>query len=290
MSGTSLAAEQNRYGSWSAPDKQTAGFVEELRRLIDDAERARAADPHFLYDLRDLARRYDNPWQNRIFTDDFSDGNFTTNPTWTVASGNFGIGYSGLVSSVNTGTARQAQGQPQGRNDVTAEELAAIMIGRLLQKGMGQNQEQQQPAIESAASVAAEIYTRQNIPNVFALTAMVSGSGDSGGIDFAITQGTGRNGGYRLSISPGQGVTLYRLSPKGNTVIERSASTITVADGKEHLVGWSRDSAGSMAVRLDGVTLFSAVDRGYRDPFDSLSFGNRGGDYTLHTIALDGGQ
>ena len=69
------AAQQSRYsGGWGNPDRPAAGqpanpadaktakLLDELNGLVDEAERGRAADPRFLRDLRDLARRYAWPW------------------------------------------------------------------------------------------------------------------------------------------------------------------------------------------------------------------------------------
>jgi len=46
------AADETRYQTWQGDDTATAALVERLNQLIDDAERARAADPNFLADLR----------------------------------------------------------------------------------------------------------------------------------------------------------------------------------------------------------------------------------------------
>lgn len=46
------AADEPRYQTWQGDDPATAALVERLNSLIEDAERARAADPNFLADLR----------------------------------------------------------------------------------------------------------------------------------------------------------------------------------------------------------------------------------------------
>ena len=47
------AADESRYNVWQGNDPAMDVLVERLNGLIDDAERARAADPNFLIDLRD---------------------------------------------------------------------------------------------------------------------------------------------------------------------------------------------------------------------------------------------
>jgi len=72
------AAANSRYGPIGGDNGEMA---RELRGLIEEAEKARAADPRFLRDLRDLADRYDRPPLADVLFDDFSDGDFTHNPT-----------------------------------------------------------------------------------------------------------------------------------------------------------------------------------------------------------------
>lgn len=61
---TSAASAQNtRYSTWSDPSASGPGatpgvpqaFIDKLNTLIDEAETAKAADPLFLQDLRNLA-------------------------------------------------------------------------------------------------------------------------------------------------------------------------------------------------------------------------------------------
>ena len=59
-------------------------------------------------------------------------------------------------------------------------------------------------------------------------------------------------------------------------------------DKKAHRIEWTRRPDGAMAVALDGKPLFTAVDRGFTDPFDGFLMINRGGDYILKRLAVFG--
>ena len=74
-----------------AASDQGDALVEEVNDLIDAAERARAADPKFLEDLRQALEDYQGPKLVQLLHDDFRDGNFTRNPRWQEAEGEFTI-------------------------------------------------------------------------------------------------------------------------------------------------------------------------------------------------------
>ena len=52
MGAAAQVADEPRYQAWQGNDAATVALVERLNGLIDGAERARAADPNFLADLR----------------------------------------------------------------------------------------------------------------------------------------------------------------------------------------------------------------------------------------------
>jgi hypothetical protein len=74
----------------AASDRGDA-LVEEISELIEAAERARAADPEFLNELRQALEDYQGPKLEQLMHDNFSDGNFTRNPRWRAAEGEFTI-------------------------------------------------------------------------------------------------------------------------------------------------------------------------------------------------------
>ena len=296
--GTSPApAAEATYQPWNggataAP--KTQELVDELRALVDSADRARAADPRFLADLREALRRYDYPWRRLLLSDDFRDGNFTADPAWSVAAGDFTVAWGGGLASTVRDTAAAAQ-QPATQQDdrkPRAGDLAAAIIGQIL---ANQNRSSSSGSATNSppqvvAGQPAEIFLAAPITNAFALTATVTSRPmeQRGGLDLAVYQDAGRQVGYRLSYVPGGGFTLYSQTARGASVIETGGATLDLADGRDHVVELLRAPDGTMTVRLDGETLFSTVDRSFRDVFAGFTLINRGGDYMLRAIRIDG--
>ena len=296
---TAPALGAERYSSWTDPDasKQAEAsvqnLIDELNKLVTDAEKARAADPQFLRDLRDLARRYDNPWQVKLFGDDFADGDFTRSPTWTVASGRWWVekGY-GLRSE---GRAEQApaSGQEPDRN-YSGEDAAKQLLGALLNKALQpKNREQAAPAAPAAPVSAvgpASISLAQALPNAFKLRLELSSWRAEGAFEFGPYQGKDRGAGYRLVYRPGSAprLELVRFSSRGAGVVDSVRLNAGLEDRKTHVIEWSRDPFGAMTVSVDDTAVLKASDRAFRDPFDGLAVTSRGGDVMLSRIEAFG--
>ncbi len=283
------ASAQERYSPWagsetsvSADRERLQGFVDRLNALIDEGGKARAADPRFLRDLRDLARGYDRPWRKLALADDFHDGNFTADPAWTVTAGRYWVeGGWGLRSKVDP-----AATQPQQRQEKLSDRDAALaLLGTILGQAAGQGDGGGSAATGAAA---AAIHTGVRITNAFAIEIELSSWLGQGRLEFGPYQGADRGSGYRLAYTPGGALELLRVSPWGSSVIERVAGPVTLEDKKAHRIEWTRRPDGAMAVSLDGKTLFTAVDRGFTDPFDGFLMINRGGDYILRRLAVYG--
>ena len=75
----------------------TQQLVDEIKLLIEEAERAGAADPIFLQDLRSTSDRFFWPWRNVVLFDDFADGDFEFNPQWLNPGGFVSVADNGLL-------------------------------------------------------------------------------------------------------------------------------------------------------------------------------------------------
>lgn len=301
------ASAEQRYSTWNSPDSPASSvqedrvqeFVDRLNALINEGEKARAADPRFLRDLRDLSRGYHRPWRKRVLFDDFVDGDFSANPVWTVSSGRFWVERDwGLRSEAEAPAAQSSDsGQQQPEQEKVSGRKAAIAIfGAVLDKALGQKgsqQENQQGSSQtgtSAGGVVAETFTAIHsaapITNAFAIELDISSWLNKGRLEIGPYQGASRSSGYRLIYTPGGGLELLRVSSRGSSIIRRVAGPLNLEDKKPHAIEWTRRADGEMAVSVDGKELLSATDRGFTDPFDGLQITNAGGDFILKRISV----
>lgn len=273
------AAAQNKYQSWSNPDDRS--LADKLNKLINEAERSRAADPGFLRDLRDLVRNAGPSRRRQVLTDSFSDGDFNRDPVWTVNAGSYWVekGW-GLRSSVTATTEQQPR-------KMKKRDKALAILGAVLGQATGGNGG---VVTNSQPTAAAEISARASVSNAFSIEFGLSSWQPQGRFDIGPYQGAGRADGYRLSYQPGGALALLRVSGRGEDVIARAARPLALEDKKSHAIKWSRDGAGRMSVSIDGRQVITATDHNARGPFDGVSISNRGGDYIIKSISVfDGG-
>lgn len=294
-------AQQSRYSTWSDPNAssqsagsaQTANMINELRALVKEAEKARAADPNFLKDLQGLANRYDNvPSLSFSLKDDFLDGDYTKNPAWTVASGRFWVekGY-GLRSFVEAGSTSQTNNHsPSNDRKISNEELVIGILGAVLggtQKSTTQNQQSGQRQNSSNTAFGAEIFAPSRIYNAFDMKVDLSSWKTGGKVELGPYQDGARQTGYRLVYHSGQSPTL-RLERryKNSTEVLASVYQLSLEDQKIHKVRWMRDRYGKMTVDLDDKRLFSVSDTGFRDDFQGFVLKNAQGDFIMSKIEV----
>lgn len=280
--------QSDSVSNYQAPDRHRSDarmrkLLKELRGLIREARQARAANPRFLGDLRKLARRYDRPRRKRILFDNFSDGNLSHNPTWRAT------GHGIHVSSRNGLRMRHDPYRTQKTQQNSRQSSRDALIGSLLGQLTGQPA-QQQPQHRQIRSKPPGIGLAVDIPNAFLIElAFGSASGDGGRFVVGVTQGNHRLG-YRLAYNPrsNQPIELIRRGRRGSAIIDATHGRLKLEDGNLHKLQLARDRHGEMTVWVDGKVLIRTVDTAFRGKFDGIMLINRGGDYTIRSIRIDG--
>jgi hypothetical protein len=251
--------------------------IEALEALIDRAERTDAAEERFLADLRELAETYgerkstygssgysadeDQGDRRVLIEDDFADGDFTQNPRWTVAAGEFSVGSDGLRSQVR---------EQRASTDNAGEAIAGALLGALTGAG--------------TPRAYAAIHNGTDVPNAFDIALSVTAEGD-GRFDFGPYQGTG-DAGYRVAFTPGASpvVQLLKATEGRIAVIE----TYEGALDPNVEFRWTRDENGRMVVSANEETLFEISDRSFRDSFQGFMMLNGGGEFTVERVEVRG--
>ena len=291
---TVALAQTPKYSTWSDPSQPSAQsssnadvteFADKLNKLIDEAEKARAADPMFLKDLRDLANSYAAPTRRIIFSDTFEDGNYTQGPAWNVASGAYFIesGWGLRNKILETGQTTQNEQKVD-----TGEDLAIALLGSILQQATGAQQQQQAAAQTQNKTKENLITSSLRISNSFAMSMEVSSWVANGHFEAGVFQGSNASTGYRMVYQSGQPLQLVKVGSKGRTVIAQSNAALSIEDKKFHAIEWSRAPGGQMVVSVDGIEMIRATDRSFSDAFDGVRLSDQGGDFIVKRISVDG--
>ncbi len=238
VTGPALAQDSTtRYQQWQGYNSENMqDLINELDGLIDQAETDRAADPQFLKDLRAALAKYTAPAAPKyvaLLFDDFRDGNYTQNPTWTVTSGTFKVDrkgtFTGLRSTIYPpGT---APGQQNSTGNPALDILGAIL---------------NQPQQNTSTATYAALYTPVKVSNEFRIKFDFVSTERFGRMDFGVYQGAGGSNAYRLAYLPNQkdSLRLVRLTSKGAVVIASYKTTLSLEDNRRHLFEWTRDQNG----------------------------------------------
>ena len=316
LAAPAAAQDDARYSEWRSDGAEATGataleaLAQELEALIDEADRARAADPRFLQDLRDRIAAHVAEARPRpsLIRDDFSDGDYTDDPGWTVVSGDFSVeSERGLRTVVAL-----AEAPPS----LTDAPLDAILDtgDKLLDKGsdlldsgasalddlLGGDKKKQAKEGEEKEAVdvdagpvepePAEIGLGAAIPNAFALELEMTSALAHKDAQFEIDLFQGRAGaaGYRLTYLPGSkpALLLSRFGRRGAVVIGEHDNALPLEDGRSHTLVLARASDGTMTATVDGSELIRVKSNAFDDPFDGVSLVNSGGDYAIRSIAV----
>ncbi|WP_026987977.1 peptidoglycan-binding domain-containing protein [Fodinicurvata fenggangensis] len=202
-----------------------------------------------------------------LLSDNFDDGNYTSNPRWRIAAGEFSVRNGGLTSRMDASRTDTVQG--------TGMEL----LGSVLQRELGIR-------LPSQGGVDAA-QTAVSMSNDFRITAELSGRNFADGqVNIGPYSGNQLGHGYRLAyIEDDEGLlTLLRITSDNQVVLD--STSLSLSNEETVSLDWERQENGLMTVSANGNVLLQAQDNGVSGGFDGFSLINAGGEWTLHNVTV----
>ena len=283
------SAWAQRYEPLTTNADRLQQLVDEIRDLLDEVESARAADPRFVRDVRSVLGRYDNPWRVALVAEDFSDGDFTRNPAWVGAAGEFFVSRrDGLHSRADASRLALTPPATARRTGDRAQDTAAGILGRIITEALREDDAAATPAPAAPDPRTARIFLPVRLSGAFALAAEVTAADPRAGLELAVYRGAAGADGYRLVLVPGARIDLIRQSGRDAVVLESALDARLLTRGRTHTIQWTRNADGLMVIGVDGATIAQVADRSFFDTFDGFSLSNRGGEYVLHSLTING--
>jgi len=215
-------------------------------------------------------------WRRLLLHDAFRDGDYSRDPTWTVATGRFSAESGTGLRTVHEARRPLAEARQQ---DLPTAILEAI-LGEI-------NRSRNQGSVAELPDLA-EIYVVQTISNAFAIQLDLTVRQTSGPLLFGPYQDNDRSSGYHLVYTPDveRGLHLVRLTGSGSSIIQSVDQQFNLH--RQYAIQWTRDTHGAMVVSLDGNEVFRINDRNFVDSFDGFTLINKGGDYTVREVTIHG--
>ncbi len=257
-------------------DQRIAVTGESSAQLLQRLQASTQAPPLLPADPVVTTPNDDWPWRKLILRETFQS---TRNlSAWEVAAGQF---------TVDSGIGLRSVVEPEqaAARNTAPEDIPSAIIQAMLNEALGQGGSSAQAQFDHA-----EIFAPVAITNAFAIEMDINARQATGLLEFGPYQGSDRASGYRVLFTPNEErpFRLLRVTRSGSSIIETAENPIRLEYGRQYALRWTRDSAGEMALFLDGEELLRTTDRAFREDFSGFTLVNRGGDYGLRTIAIHG--
>lgn len=247
-------------------DGRTQALVEDLNRVIAEAEARDLPRDELLRTLKGLVERYDAPFGHLIVRDTFQDGTLHRDPAWHELSGQWQA-VAGSVVSPPTGPALETPAAPPDDAEALREKLAAVtgMVERLRN---GEEPPAPPPPAQAAPlhEPPSRLALPVNVPQAFRVRLLVTLEDEPGDHEAALllTEGEGRRAeGYRLGIErfgSRSRLVLSRVGGIGSTTLASETLPGLISGGEVHSLLLERTADGMLRVQLDDHTVIDTRD------------------------------
>lgn len=222
------------------------------------------------------------PWRQLLVHDDFRDGDYEQDPSWTIDTGRFFVDPDHTLRSVVGVEADEDEQVPADPPDFA--EVATAVLGAVLEGALGEA-----PVGPIGALEIAEIYLPQEINEAFAIELDLRVLQSEGGVALGPYAGERREHGYRLIYIGADQHRLELREVEGDrSRLLASHPAGELAEGAVHSVLWTLAPDGPMVVELDGREIMRVEEPAPDESFAGFTLQNFGGDYALHRIAIYG--
>jgi len=285
-------------------NEDTQAIVDRIRDISEKGRKERAADRWLLRSLDELVAQYEWPWRNELLFEDFSDGDFTKEPGWKVINGEFWVDVRlGLRSRIHAREyERYRDEEVEEKPDSSRkdeQDIGSALLGALLSEAL-QSKKREEPKEVSRKqqqrqkASLAEIHLPLKTPPAFAFHSEFSAHNapsESGRLQFALYQSHQGDFGYILAINTGDNPSLQLFQRfRGRSMLIETVKLADLNDGQPHELEWRMTDYGDIELLVDQQSLLRSRDRGFSKGFSQLAIINKGGDFGVRSIQLQGGS